>query len=302
MSKFNDSIKLSESLSFSNGKIIANDKSTRLIGVLDTIGYDELGRVIFTDSNTNEVTIAGSSFILEQMFKTPASNSRFLHPNSFPILYGNDNKITKPTLDINQWNNNTNGDTIDSAYIGNEKIFGFMIGVGGVDARSAITPKFEITSLQNYASTPSYIPFRIVPSSEADPTDDGVKYRLGITSNNKKYYFAKEFINTPEIKAEWSDGSGEVTNNDLSLYNVPISSYCKIVLNLSAADFREYFDGNPGYCYISQLGLVAGKPIYSGQNLVDYDDVRLVTCVNFKEFDFTNNKNWFRLTYKIYCL
>ena len=108
-------------------------------------------------------------------------------------------------------------------------------------------------------------------------------------------------------------------------------TYAEVILNINEKDIREFFGiENAEKCFINQLGLVAGKPNWildptgtyikdedgnyiaiESKNItidpkdryrLDFDDVKLVTTLNFKSKDLSNNENKIKFTYKIYCL
>ena len=294
----NDSLKINESL-LMNGELleIHNHISGKFIGEVTVEEIDKFGNTIFSETSRNDITLPGSIYVLEQMFKKCAKNiSRFNHPiNNLPIGSYSPNTI------------NNSGDlgssTIDSEkltedYISSERIFGFMVGRGGETAGSLLSPRYESTNLEDHTNTPSFLPIRKVNKSDADPLDGNTKYYLKYENSDNKYFYAKGFETEPTINVKYGDGSGDVTNSNID-YDVPILTYAEVVLNISEQDIREYFNAvDSSECYINQLGLVAGKPTDDG----DYEDIKLVTYLNFKTKDLSNDENKIRFTYKVYCL
>lgn len=305
------SIRLKEEVSFDGQLLTMPESSSRMIGVVDVDEYDAYGRKIFHTRNMNDITLPGSIFMLEQMFKIEAKNQRFLHPTS-KLNYKYDTTETfdarsteKITTDIN---------------LGSQKVFGFMVGIGGTDSGSnVIAPDYNITSLSKF------VPFR--SSSDEDEIKELKKqYTFAFSNNNTTYFYVKKFDIDPSgnetdsstestknttklIRAQWADGSGDVDDSEFALsLTTPIVAYAQCELNVSANDVREYFgDMNLDSCAINQLGLVAGQPVeHKDQDgkliYTDYTDVKLISCVNFKARDLSNTENTLKITYKIYCL
>ena len=202
-----------------------------------------------------------------------------------------------------------------------------MVGHGGESATGVISPKYEATTLVDANNVSSFLPFRCINKTELDPVDDGINYYIKHSDDTTNYFYAKGFTYEPKIYAKWSDGSGDVNKNQLD-YNVPILTYAEVVLDIDETDIREFFTvSNSEQCYINQLGLVAGKPIWEkdpkgtykldengnyipADNTVsandryrlDFDDIKLVTTLNFKSKDLSNDENKIKFTYKVYCL
>ena len=329
-----DSLKLSDSLIMNNKKLTINNKvSGRIVGEVIVEEFDKFGNNIFSETTYNDVSLPGSIFVLEQIFKKASNSSyRFLHKNIVPT--GTYDKQTSSVMKsvetpTENWNsaNTVNSSEMDK-YISDEYIFGFMVGHGGETSTSIITPKYESSTLADSNNGSSFLPFRIVKHDEIDPIDDGINYyiRYDEGEGKNKYFYAKGFTTEPRICTKWSDGSGNVTEDQLG-YDVPILSYAEVVLDIDELDIREFFSAtNSEQCYINQLGLVAGKPIWvedtkgtytlkdgeyvpvdstdtkSTRYRLDFDDVRLVTTLNFKSKDLSNDENKVKFTYKVYCL
>lgn len=329
-----DSLRFRESLTMNGKKLTINNKiSGRLIGEVVVEEFDKSGNKIFSETSYNDVTLPGSIFVLEQMFKKASNSSyRFLHKNIVPVgTYSNQEERTMRNVNDNaDWNgsNTINNAELDN-YISDEYVFGFMVGNGGETSTSVITPKYEASTLSDSNSNSSFLPIRIVDSNILDPMDDGINYyiRYNDVDTGKKYFYAKGFTTEPVISTKWSDGSGNVQEGQLD-YDVPILTYAEVVLDIDELDIREFFSAtNSEQCYINQLGLVAGKPVwvldntggryqkeedgkytiadesYAGDRYrLDFDDVKLVTTLNFKSKDLSNDENKVKFTYKVYCL
>ena len=87
----------------------------------------------------------------------------------------------------------------------------------------------------------------------------------------------------------------------MAITDSPIYTYAKLVMDIDTVDVREYFraaDGTISNCRVNQLGLIAGRQL-SGDV---YDDMKLVTIVNFKGRDLSNDENTLKMRYKIYCM
>ena len=339
MSKFNDSIKFGESLTFDNHLLKVNHTSGRLIGEVTCEERDKNGNLIFSSTETNDITLPGSIFILEQMFKTASSGHRFLHTNTMITgTFGhqsssnNNEMIPKDTL----------GNILkpNTEYISDEYIFGFMVGNGGETATSIIAPKYESSELSDSSNSSSFLPIQIVKSGENNPIDNNNNTDYYLKTSDKtsggdgdsyNYYYAKGFSSSPTIEAKWADGTGTVQSEDVSKYSAPILTYCQVILDLDEKDVRQYFGyTNSQNCYINQIGLVAGKEKWveddhglyilernnnkneykipqSYQSNVtryrkDFEDVKLVTVLNFKSKDLSNDENKLKFIYKVYCL
>ena len=319
-----DSLKIKESLIMNGKKLTINNKSSgRLIGEVLVEEFDKYGNNIFSETTYNDVTLPGSIFVLEQMFKKVSSSGfRFLHKNTVPTG-------TFSSQGIGELNINSN-ENISSSYITDEYVFGFMVGNGGETSISVVSPKYESSTLSDGNDSSSFLPFRCISTDELDPVDDGINYYIKHTDKNMKYFYAKGFTVEPKIYTKWSDGSGDVRSEQID-YNVPIITYAEVVLDIDELDIREFFGySNSEKCYINQLGLVAGKPIWTkdtkgtyrydndsgeykpiasdesiDENLryrLDFDDVKLVTTLNFKSKDLSNDENKIKFTYKVYCL
>lgn len=329
-----DSLKISESLIMDGKKLTINNKSSgRLIGEVLIEEFDENGTNIFSNTTYNDISLPGSIFVLEQIFKKASTSSyRFLHNADMPVgIYGSNLSKTLENIDGTtfKWNNLVNVTADDmNKYISDEYIFGFMVGHGGETSTSIISPKYESSSLCDTNSVSSFLPIRSLSSSELDPVDEGINYYIKYTNpdDGKKYFYAKGFTSEPKIYIKWSDGSGDVKPGQLD-HDIPILTYAEIVLDINESDIRDYFLAtNSEQCYINQLGLVAGKPIWvedpkgtykkvddnyiaidsdDKDNIryrLDFDDVKLVTTLNFKSKDLSSDGNIIKFTYKVYCL
>lgn len=293
-----ESLKIKDQLNINNGVLNIKHTSAKMIGEVTIEEVDPFGNIIFSSKEYNDLTIGGATFILEQMFKKASTRSRFLL-NSI-----DDTNFTQSNSNIND------------TYISDEKIFGFMIGIGGEDGIAVKAPDFTATKLDKF------VPFRLYPESGESTISNEEKslYMLPLTTkiNSKSYkgFYIKKFNdsttsddndNSVEIIPEYTDGSGEVTNNNINLTDSPIYTYSKVIMEITSDDVREYFlakDGILSNCRINQLGLVAGK--LSGRDQVlgneIYEDIKLVTIVNFKSRDLSNSENTLKMRYKIYCM
>lgn len=289
-------MKFNESIEFSDGALnVPMHTSGRLVGRLTINEYDAYGRKIFSSTEENDITLPGSIFVLEQMFKVKA-NKRFLHKNKlFPIgTAGSGEYATK-----DGWNEGTDIPLKD------EKIFGFMVGNGGEEGSGVIAPKYESTMLADNNGAASFLPFQIIKSGQTFDEQDKYCLSYNDIQNKKTYYYVKKFDTTTHtegasISSKWADGSGDVSEDEITSYSSPILTYAECVLTISATDLRDYFgESNIDHCAINQLGLVSG---YYNSAINDWDDVKLVTCVNFKSRDLSNSENRLQITYKIYCL
>lgn len=285
------SITIKDSLDIQDGILKVQHNSARMIGEVIIEEIDPLGNVVFSSIEKNDLTIAGATFILEQLFKKKSTNIRF-------NLSGDnitENLVTEPLNDSDLYD---------------EQIFGFMIGIGGEDGVSVKAPNFTSTKLDKFIPFRSHIKDDVYSSGDISTSDYSLLLPFG--DNNEGYYvkkFTKEVtadekaINRVDVDIipEYTDGSGAVTNNNINTTNSPIYTYAKMILDIDTKDVREYFrltDGPLNNCRINQLGLVAGKP-----NGVDnWTDVKLVTILNFKGRYLNNDENTIKFRYKIYCM
>ena len=269
--------------------------SGKIIGEVTVTEYDKFGRKVNETIDYNDLTISGANFILEEMFKpTTAGNNRYLHPTTgFPI--GSFESRTDATY---------SGMGLPS--IGTNKILGFMVGVGGDQGSSISNVDFNSTTLSfgssdSVESSASFIPIQILSSDDSFSSTDQDKYKALITSSDgNKYYYVKKFDVEPTISTMFSDGSGDASASEINKYGVPVVVFAKCALSISKSDCREYLKTAAGgyeNCYISQIGLVAGKE--NGNNI---NDLRLVTYLNFKSRDLTNNENTLSIIYRVYCM
>ena len=329
-----ESLKINESLTMDGRKLTINNKASgRIIGEVLVEEFDKYGNNVFSETTYNDVTLPGSIFVLEQIFKkASASSYRFLHKNVIPTgTYSDQGEGTMRAVSdsSSEWNTLVS-DNMDE-YISDEYIFGFMVGHGGETSTSIISPKYESATLVDSNNASSFLPLRITDSNDLDPVDDGINYYIKYKDpsteyGDKSYFYAKGFTNVPKIHTKWADGSGDVTESQTT-YDVPILTYAEVVLDIDELDIREFFSATDSdQCYINQLGLVAGKPVWvqddkgtyvldennkyvavdskvSGTRYrLDFDDVKLVTTLNFKSKDLSNNENKVKFTYKVYCL
>ena len=117
---------------FSNGKLIAPKTSGRFVGEVQINEYDAYGRKVFSDTAYNDITLPGSIFMLEQMFKVKATN-RFTHPmTNLPTV------INGKSID---GSNSISSQTSDNIF--NQKVFGFMVGNGGESGGNVIAPDYK---------------------------------------------------------------------------------------------------------------------------------------------------------------
>lgn len=272
-----DSLKIKDELSIENGILNVKHTSARMIGEVTIEEVDPLGNVVFSSTNYNDITIGGATFILEQMFKKASGNSRF-------NLTGFNDK---------QWESN-----ITDSYIIEEKILGFMIGIGGEDGLSVKAPNFTATRLDQFIPFRTYTPDN--PISDSDKSSYFLSSSITLNGTNYTGLYAKKF-NEIDIVPEYADGSGVVTVDNMAITDSPIYTYAKLVMDIDTVDVREYFraaDGTISNCRVNQLGLIAGRQL-SGDV---YDDMKLVTIVNFKGRDLSNDENTLKMRYKIYCM
>lgn len=290
---FNESTnELPNGFKFSNGELtLDNGFSGKLIGEVNINEYDAYGRKVFSDKVYNDITLPGSIFMLEQMFKIQSNEqnntgSRFLHPrDKMPI-----------TIDSEQYA--TSNEPITTINIPSQKIFGFMVGRGGEQNGNVIVPDYRLSSLT------SFMPFRQVEKDSDKYNSLKGNYAFECDLDNTAYFYVKK-IGTPEIHVKWADGSGDVNSGEVGKTNTPIVTYAQCELNIDAEDVRDYFgDMNLDSCSINQLGLVAGQPVLDtdGNETGEYGDIKLFSCVNFKSRDLSNTENTLKITYKIYCL
>ena len=296
-----ESLVIRDSLDINNGILKIKHTSAKLVGEVTIEEVDPLGNIVFSSKEYNDLTIGGATFILEQIFKKASNNARF-----------------NLTLNSSSISNQPSWDTPSTAtdpdkYIEDEKIFGFMIGIGGEDGVSIKAPSFTTQQLDEF------VPFRMYPSYSTSTVDDGKKdlylLPLTVTVNGTSYtgLYVKRFNDSTnevqdggvDIIPEYTDGSGEVTSSNINTTDSPIYTYAKVIMEIDSEDVREYFlakDGILSNCRINQLGLVAGKYNGTTNGVETYTDVKLVTIVNFKGRDLSNTENTLKLRYKIYCM
>ena len=296
-----ESLIIKDALDMDDGILKVKHTSARMIGEVTINEVDPFGNVVFSSTEYNDLTIGGATFILEQMFKKASTNARF------NLTLNSSNISSAPA-----WNTPDTA-TDPDIYIEDEKIFGFMIGIGGEDGVSIKAPSFTMQQLDEF------IPFRMYPAVGSSTVEEDKRslyaMPLSTTVNGTSYtgLYVKKFNDSAtqsqsaavDIVPEYTDGSGEVTSSNINTTDSPIYTYAKAIMEIDADDVREYFlakDGILSNCRINQIGLVAGK--YSGTNngIDNYTDVKLVTMVNFKGRDLSNTENTLKLRYKIYCM
>ena len=313
MSNIKSKFRFSESVEISGeGALrVTMPTSGKLVGDVTVDEYDDLGRKIFTDVGYNDITLPGSIFILEQMFKTiksednsvtsadAGSSERFLIPSDAiaKVDYAGSGTISIPN------------DSITNDDIAKEKIFGFMAGFGGESGGSIVSPKYTDSYLTD-GKTATFMPFRKIPNTASITVNDEIEnYTLKVNDSNYSYYYAKKLSrdNGVKIHSKWTDGSGNVDDpSEAMSSNTPILTYAECVLEINGKDFREFYgETELAECGINQIGLLAGCPILdpeSGEETGEYKDVKMVTCINIKTRDLSNSENTLKITYKIYCL
>lgn len=296
-----ESLLIKDSLDIDNGILKTNHISARLVGEVSIEEVDPFGNIVFSSKEYNDLTIGGATFILEQMFKKASNNARF-------NLTTNSSNISNSP----NWNTPSSSDD-PNKYIEDEKIFGFMVGIGGEDGVSIKAPSFTVQQLDEF------IPFRMYPAVGSSTVDNDKKklyaMPLSTTVNGSSYtgLYVKKFNDSSnttqnsgvDIVPEYTDGSGEVTSSNINTTDSPIYTYAKAIMEIDTDDVREYFlakDGILSNCRINQIGLVAGKYNGTSDNIDNYTDVKLVTIVNFKGRDLSNTENTLKMRYKIYCM
>jgi len=245
--------------------------SGRLIGEVTIIEQDAFGNVLFTSTDKNDIVLPGSIYVLEQMFKIRAANE-------------NEFKVTKPTIP---------GILVTDS-INDEKIFGFMVGIGGEESNALSVVNYSDTSLSKV------VPIKLTDNNAISANEStyfvtDTTLKTGFTA-----YYVKA-IETPVIKSVYTDGSGDVTE---PVINKPISTYAECYCNLSSNDLREYFrytDNSVTNCRVNTLGLVAGLPVTTGSSTI-YKDVRVVTGINFRTRYLDNDENTLKIIYRVYCI
>lgn len=275
-----------------NGVVEPTHTSGKLIGEVQIIEKDKFGRTVFSTTDYNDITIAGSQFILEQLGKLPGNdNQRFY----FPSLSSNDNNL-----------------------IGQEKIIGFMVGCNGENSVGIHPVKYaeyvlsggsgDVSSLMYFKNNDDINKIDTLMGDKSQVSDsNGNKLSTGedyLCPLNDKYYVKK-----PEqdltIHHIWSDGSGsyttDVNENDTTNYNIPISSYIEAKLYIDSMDCRKFFvnrDGGVSNCTVNQIGLITGV-INNDKTITN---MRLLTSLNFKGRELSNYENTLTFIYRIYCL
>ena len=119
MSNMKDSLRFREDVNLNGNKLVmSNHVSGRLIGEVTTETYNRAGKLLFSETDKNDITLPGSIFVLEQIFKRGSQSYRFLHPNEFPIEFNNPNTMKlKVYSHDNDDNTDWNGQTLDSSII-----------------------------------------------------------------------------------------------------------------------------------------------------------------------------------------
>ena len=301
MSNIKDSFKIKDELSINSGVIAMSHTPTKIIGEITIDEIDPLGNVIASNKEYNDITIGGATFILEQMFKERSLHDRF--------------RLTGLNNEEYKWIDDKIYVNVNSNYIKDEKIFGFMVGIGGEEITSVKAPNYTNRQLDEF------IQFRVTSENGIIDEPGNYKYMMpdSFTMNGTEYtgYYVKGFYdsrneagtkasgqtNGLDIIPEYTDGSGIVNEEDMNSTDSPIYTYARLIMEIDTRDIREYFrcrDQNIDNCYINQLGLVAGRPSESNDKF--YDDCKLITICNFKKRDLSNDENTLRFTYKIYCM
>lgn len=287
-----ESLRFGESLIMDGVKLKTAPISGKLIGEVLVEEFNPKGDKIFSETTINDVTLPGSIFVLEKIFNTLSSNERFLHPNSVPVGTSTDNSLVTVT-------GSGNDVTIDD--LKEEYVFGFMVGNGGESATGLVASKYNSTSLiSESGDSTTFLPIRKVKEGTENVNDNGINYYLKCTNGEYDYYYIKGFTGTANINTVYADGSGSVSAESLNMFDNPILTYAEVILEINSIDLREYFDNDSTNCYINQLGLVAGKPKKDDSG--DFEDIKLITTLNFKSKDLSNNENRIKFTYKVYCL
>ena len=128
---FNDSLKITESLIANDMKLSLTQSSGKIIGAVTVDEYNKAGELIFSETTHNDVTLPGSIFVLEQIFKTAAHSEcgRFTIPTNVPIFDNSKNVISGSlsdktvgyvTLDTALSDNDKKSDVKRSEYISDE--------------------------------------------------------------------------------------------------------------------------------------------------------------------------------------
>lgn len=297
--------------------------SIKTIGEVTIEEYDADGKLLFTETGKNTITVGGATYVMEKIFNLPkdiSTGSRFLFngkriiTDDLPYAYN-----------LGSYYGSSEATNITKSNIKDERIFGIVIGNTGEYGGNVVDPSFKDLALTNL------VPFKVYakdgetdPNADTKADDEGTYFmnsNVTYRQNGEEFIypasFAKSFMIDPSIKTEWADGAGPVratsTDNgnspELNAYTgVPIVTYTSAKIKISASDVRRHFKllnnntSDISNCFINQLGLVAGYPIVVDGKVTDYADVKLVTSYNFKSRDLSNTENTILITYKLYCL
>jgi hypothetical protein len=271
-----------------NGDIfnIADDKHCLKVGgsvtanVLHETNVDGqivniMGETIFEDDH-NDIIITGSTFLLEQAFKLRSS-------------------FTMTTLSADL---NVNASILpDGSNVGQEYIFGFMVGTGGSGS-----VKGDIIAV-NYTDKDltQLVPFRTVPTVSDLSDADKAKYAMKKQVGNYYQYYTKKFEITPVIKHLFIDGTEIPPNVNETGASKGIRIFTEMICDINSRDLREYFNvtsGNIDRCRVNTLGIVAGIPTAGGE----FACVRMIAKINFNDFMLRDLESGLRFTYKMYCV
>lgn len=286
-----------------NGEIAPTHTSGRLIGEVKIIEKDKYGRTVFSTTEYNDITIGGSTYILEQLIKSESNdNQRFL-------------------MDI------LSSKTYNSNFIKDESIIGFVVGYNGENSTGISTVTYTNKFLSgSYSNIDDIVYFKnedifneyetlkmnnkMLVDANGNTLSDKDKY-IAVPYNNVDQYYCIKKPENVTIHHIWSDGSGSFTTDDVSgdndkNYNIPISSYIELKLYIDSADCRNYFINKTNYglakCGINQIGLVTGVDRTNSDIDNGLYNLRLLTSLNFKTRELHNYENTLTFLYRIYCL
>ena len=248
------------------GRLLAGGKSTRIVGRVHALYRSEIdGHPIFTSEDAdNTLLIVGGVFLSERINNW---RSTFAPPSVDEILGVH-------TVDQIDRSNNT---------IAQEKVCGFMIGIGGSgDVWGAIRPVHR-TAL----TVPEPIPFRVVPVSEDLTGNLRRRYILRVVRGNYVYYYGRRFDATRDINVEYEDGTVVPSNAYIGgdVNGKFVKTFTKYHLDINEVEVREYFkmvDGSTLRSRVNSVGLITGYPGRStdGSGAEEYFNVRTITTAN----------------------
>lgn len=246
-------------------------------------GTTQLGETLFKQGN--KVVLGGIITILKKLFNVDS-------PLTIPTV--------NESLGIATTNIKPNGN--------NRLVFGFNVGIDGC-GRAYDDVKVP---LDQEAIVPGIIPFRIV-----DTIDDmgSVKnqYWLHKTLDNGKVaFFLKTFEGKISIHSLWKDsgdpdvdGSVVTGNPSESDRTEGIETFAEIVMRITAADLREYFElyDDPKYPRFSTMGLVVGElGTYVTGDLAGEEE--MMDVIQFSILNFSNEMLHFdkdlTIIYRVY--